>query len=388
MQQFTVPRDVFFGHGALEHLKTIKGTRALISIGSDRLIESGVVAKVEGYLKEAGMETDLYSGITHDPTFGMAHDCAKEMEKFQPDVIVAIGGGSPIDATKAAWTFYEYPELPQEEATTPFALPELRRKAKFVAVSTTSGTGTEVTSFAVVADDESFIKYPMADFNLTPDVAIVDFDMVETLTPELVANTGMDALTHSFEAYVSPARTPFTDAMAMWSIEMIVNDIVGSYHGEKKAREEMHVAQCMAGMAFSNAILGIVHSMAHKSGKIFGVPHGCANAIYLPYVIEYNAKEAAPAYADIAARLDLEGSTEDELVTSLVQLVKDLRIQMNMPASLQEFGVPEDLFLEKLPVIAPAAVGDPCTGTNPRKVTPEQMTELFKCVYYGKEVDF
>ena len=228
----------------------------------------------------------------------------------------------------------------------------------------------------------------MADFNLTPDVAIVDFDMVETLTPELVANTGMDALTHSFEAYVSPARTPFTDAMAMWSIEMIVNDIVGSYHGEKKAREEMHVAQCMAGMAFSNAILGIVHSMAHKSGKIFGVPHGCANAIYLPYVIEYNAKEAAPAYADIAARLDLEGSTEDELVTSLVQLVKDLRIQMNMPASLQEFGVPEDLFLEKLPVIAPAAVGDPCTGTNPRKVTPEQMTELFKCVYYGKEVDF
>ena len=388
MQRFTIPRDVYFGSGAIEKLKEVQGTRALISIGSDRLVQSGVVQKVQALLEEAGMESELYSGIEHDPTMAMVEACAEKMKAYQPDVIVAIGGGSPIDATKAAWTFYEYPELTVEQAATPFGLPALRQKAKFIAVTTTSGTGTEVTSFAVIADTETDIKFPMADYNLTPDMAIVDTDLVGTLTPELVANTGMDALTHSIEAYVSTVRNPITDSLAMKSIEMIVEDVVKSYEGDMTARENMHLAQCMAGMAFSNAILGIVHSMAHKTGRLFGIPHGCANAIYLTYVIQYNSKEAAAVFADIARRLHLEGDNEEELTASLVELIADLRKKMNIPASLKEYGVEEHVFLDKLETISEAAVGDPCTGTNPRSVTPEQMKELFLSAYYGKPVSF
>ena len=298
MGRFTIPRDVYFGSGAIEHLKEITGTRALVCVGSERLIESGVTAKVQALLQEAGIESMLYHGHEPDPTFGMARRCMVKMMEYQPDVIVAIGGGSSMDATKAAWTFYEHPELSDSDAAIPFGLPTLRHKAKFIAVTTTSGTGSEVTSFAVVANDTTGIKYPMADYNLTPDLAIVDTDLVETLTPELVANTGMDALTHAIEAYVSPARSPFTDALALHSIELIFRDLYNSYIGDTAARSNMHLSQCMAGMAFSNAILGIVPSMAHKTGRVFGIPHGCANAIYLTYVIQYNASWKDKSWRD------------------------------------------------------------------------------------------
>lgn len=388
MGRFTIPRDVYFGSGVIEQLKEITGTRALVCVGSERLIESGVTAKVQALLQDAGIESLLYHGHEPDPTFGMAHRCAVKMMEYQPDVIVAIGGGSSMDATKAAWTFYEYPELSDSDAAVPFGLPPLRRKAKFIAVTTTSGTGSEVTSFAVVANDATGIKYPMADYNLTPDLAIVDTDLVETLTPELVANTGMDALTHAIEAYVSPARSPFTDALALHAIELIFRDLYDSYIGDMTARSNMHLSQCMAGMAFSNAILGIVHSMAHKTGRVFGIPHGCANAIYLTYVIQYNAVEAAPLFADIAKRLGLSGSSDKELTNALIALIADLRAQLHIPASLKKFGVDEQEFLDKLEVIAPEAVADPCTGTNPRAITPAQMTKLFLCTYYGNPVDF
>ncbi|EGT3603346.1 TPA: iron-containing alcohol dehydrogenase [Clostridium perfringens] len=388
MQRFTIPRDLYFGEDAVDHLKSVKGSKALIVIGSERLIKDGTVPKVQANLKEANIETRVFTGVENDPSVATVRKGVEMMNEFNPDLIIGIGGGSPIDAAKAMWIFYEYPEFTFEEAAKPFNLPELRQKAKFIAIPTTSGTATEVTSFSVITDNETGVKYPIADYNITPDVAIVDTNLVQTMPKNLVANTGMDALTHAFEAYVSTARNPITDALAMKSIEMIVANLYDSFEGKEQARKDMHIAQNLAGMAFSNAILGIVHSMAHKTGKIFDVPHGLANAIYLPAVVQFNAKTAMAAYADIASRLGLEGNNEEELVASLVNLVKDLRNKMGMANSLKEFGISEEMFRENLDAIAETAVADPCTGTNPREISVEEMKKLFEAVYYGEDVNF
>lgn len=388
MQRFTIPRDVYFGANALDHLKDIKGNKAILVIGSERLIKDGTVPKIQDLLKEVKIETTVFSGVENDPSVTTVRKGVEMMNSFNPDLVIGIGGGSPIDAAKAMWLFYEYPDFTFEKAAKPFNLPELRQKAKFIAISTTSGTGSEVTSFSVITDNETGIKYPIADYNITPDIAIVDTDLVQSMTPMLVANTGMDALTHAFEAYVSTARNPITDALAMKSIEMTVQNLIPSFNGEKEARENMHISQCLAGMSFSNAILGIVHSMSHKSGKILNIPHGRANAIYLSYVIEFNAKTAAEAYADIAKRLGLSGNTSNELVKSLIKLVKDFRTAMNMPASLKEFGISEEYFKSNLDKISEGAVADPCTGTNPREISVEEMKKLFEATYYGTEINF
>jgi alcohol dehydrogenase class IV len=208
------------------------------------------------------------------------------------------------------------------------------------------------------------------------------------MSTKLVAHTGMDALTHAFEAYVSTVRNEFTDALAMKSIEMMKESLVKSFEGDTKARSEMHLAQCLAGMSFSNAILGIVHSMAHKTGKIFSIPHGCANAIYLPYVIQFNQKTAGKAYADIAKRLGLVGNSEEELVNALVEMVIEFNKKMNIPLTLKEFGISEQDFNDKLEEIAETSVADPCTGTNPREISVEEMKKLFKCTYNGEKVEF
>ena len=388
MNRFTIPRDLYFGENAIDYLKNVKGTKAMLVIGSERLIKDGTVPKIQSNLKEANIETSIFQGVENDPSVATVKKGVEMMNEFQPDLIIGIGGGSPIDAAKAMWIFYEYPEFTFEEAAKPFNLPELRQKANFIAIPTTSGTATEVTSFSVITDNETSVKYPIADYNITPDVAIVDTNLVQSMPKTLVANTGMDALTHAIEAYVSNARNPITDALAMKSIEMIYATLVDSFNGDEQARKDMHIAQNLAGMAFSNAILGIVHSMSHKTGKIFNIPHGLANAIYLSAAIQFNAKTAKDAYADIARRLGLEGNTEDELVESLVNVVKQFRKDMGMANSLKEFGLPEDVFNENLQSIAETAVADPCTGTNPRNISVEEMKELFKAVYYGEDVNF
>ena len=390
MQRFTLPRDTYFGDNALEHLKTLSGKKAFIVIGSERLIKDGTVGKVQEYLKDAKIESTVFSGVESDPSVGTVMRGAEEMSKYQPDWIVGIGGGSPIDAAKAMWIFYEHPKLTFEDAAKPFTLPMLRTKAKFVAITTTSGTGTEVTSFSIIADEKTDVKYPIADFNITPDVAIVDTSLVMGLSKTLIADTGMDALTHSLEAYVSVMANPITDALAMKSIEMVVECLVKSYNGDTEARKTMHIAQCMAGMSFSNAILGIVHSMAHKTGRLFSIAHGRANSTYLPYCIEYNAKSpsASVKYADIAKKLGLNGTTQDELVASLVQCVKDLRVKLGMPNTLKECGVSEEDFQKNLSSIAKGAVGDPCTGTNPREIDAPTMEKLFKAIYNGEKITF
>lgn len=388
MQRFTIPRDLYFGDNAMEYLESVKGTRAFIVYGSKRLESDGVIARMQAHLKKAGIESMGFSGVEHDPSVATVREGVRQMNEFQPDLIIGIGGGSPIDAAKAMWIFYEHPDFTFEEAAKPFNLPELRNKARFIAISTTSGTATEVTSFSVITDNQTGIKYPIADYNVTPDVAILDTTLVESMPQNLVANTGMDALTHALEAYVSTAANPFTDALAMRSIEMIAKYLVASYNGDMEARKQMHLAQNLAGMAFSNAILGIAHSMAHKSGAILDVPHGLANAIYLTNTVLFNAKTAGDRYAEIARRIGLVGSTQQELVAALVQKIKDLRRDLNMPASLKEFGIEEAVFTVKVDNMAKTAVADPCTSTNPREVSVEEMKALYMAAYHGEDISF
>lgn len=393
MARFTLPRDIYFGKGTLDELKHLSGKKAIIVVGGGSMKRFGFLDRVVENLKEAGIETRLFEGVEPDPSVETVMKGAAAMRDFEPDWIIAMGGGSPIDAAKAMWAFYEYPDTKFEDLITPFAFPTLRQKAKFLAIPSTSGTATEVTAFSVITDYQKGIKYPLADFNITPDIAIVDPDLAETMPAKLTAHTGMDALTHAIEAYVSTLNSPFTDPLALKAIEMVFTYLPDSYNGDMTAREQMHYAQCLAGMAFSNALLGIVHSMAHKTGAAFStghIPHGCANAIYLPYVIQYNAKDATAMkrYADIARAVGLTGTTDSELVAALIAKIDAYNVKLNIPKTLKEFGVDEKEFNEKLPKIAELAVGDACTGSNPRAITPAEMEKLLSCTYYGKKVDF
>ncbi|EOU2090538.1 iron-containing alcohol dehydrogenase [Clostridium perfringens] len=388
MARFTLPRDIYHGKDSLEVLKSLEGKKAFIVIGGGSMKRFGFLDKVLSYLKEANMETKVFEGVEPDPSVETVMKGAKEMEEFNPDWIVSIGGGSPIDAAKAMWIFYEYPDFTFEKAIVPFGLPKLRRKAKFVAIPSTSGTATEVTAFSVITDYKAKIKYPLADFEITPDIAIVDPSLVETMPEKLVAHTGMDALTHAIEAYTASLRSNFTDPLALKAIEMVNMHLVNSYKGDMEARGEMHEAQCLAGMAFSNALLGIVHSMAHKVGAVFHIPHGCANAIFLPYVIKYNRKACEDRYANIARHIGLKGVSERELTDALIDLINKFNKELNIPSSMKEYGIEEDDFKANLKFIAHNAVLDPCTGSNPREINDETMEKLYTCAYYGSDVDF
>lgn len=386
--RFTIPRDIYYGKGSLSELQNLKGKKAVLVLGGGSMRKFGFLDKALDYLKKAKIEVKLIEGVEPDPSVETVLRGAETMIDFDPDLIIAMGGGSPIDAAKAMWVFYEHPELTFEDTKVPYTIPDLRTKARFVAIPSTSGTASEITSFSIITDYKTQVKYPIVDFNITPDIAIVDSDLAETMPARLTAYTGMDALTHSFEAYVSTLQSPFTDSVAIKAIEMIDKDLVKSYEGDMEAREQMHYAQCLAGMAFSNASLGISHSMAHKSGAVFHIPHGCANAIYLPYVIEFNKVECLERYAEIAKQLKLEGKNDEELVTSLINMVKDLNRSMGIPESLKEYGIDEAEFNSKVDIISGNAIKDACTGTNPRKIDKDKMKKVFTCVYYGTEVDF
>ena len=405
MARFTLPRDLYHGKGALEVLKTFEGKRAMVCVGGGSMKRFGFLDRAVSYLKEAGMEVELFEGIESDPSVDTVMRGAEAMLKFQPDWIVAMGGGSPIDAAKAMWIKYEYPDIGFEDMIKVFGLPKLRRKAHFCAISSTSGTATEVTAFAVITDYKKGIKYPLADFEITPDVAIVDPDLAETMPKKLVAHTGMDALTHAIEAYVSTAHCDFTDPLAIFAIKMIQSDLVDSYNGDMAKRDSMHNAQCLAGMSFSNALLGIVHSMAHKTGAAFEdygahISHGAANAMYLPKVIAFNAKdpEAARRYGEIADYMDLGGDTTEDKIRLLIAFIRGMNDKLNIAQCIQQYGadsypcqqgfVPEKVFLERLPEIAKNAIGDACTGSNPRQPSQAEMEKLLKCCYYDTEVDF
>ncbi|MEG2429587.1 MAG: iron-containing alcohol dehydrogenase [Oscillospiraceae bacterium] len=396
MSRFTLPRDLYHGKGAIDSLKTLKGKKAIVVVGGGSMKRFGFLDKVVANLKEAGMEVELFEGVEPDPSVETVMKGAAAMTKFQPDWIVSIGGGSPIDAAKAMWAFYEYPEVTFEDLCIPFNFPELRTKAKFCAIPSTSGTATEVTSFAVITDYAKGVKYPLADFNITPDVAIVDPDLAETMPKKLTAHTGMDAITHAIEAYVSTLNCDYTDPLALHAIKMVSENLINSFNGDMDARAKMHNAQCLAGMAFSNALLGIVHSMAHKTGAAYSgghIVHGCANAMYLPFVIKYNAKNetAAKRYADIAEFLKLKGDTTEELVDALIAHINNMNKQLDIPTCIKDYEggiIDEKEFMDKLTKVSELAVGDACTGSNPRSIEPEAMAKLLKCCYYGTPVNF
>ncbi len=388
MARFTLPRDLYFGKGTLAELKNLKGNRAIIVTGGSSMRKAGFLQKTESYLQEAGMEVKIIEGVEPDPSVETVMKGAEIMREFQPDWIVSIGGGSPIDAAKAMWIFYEHPDAKFEDVAKPFNIPQLRNKARFVAIPSTSGTATEVTAFSVITDYSKGIKYPLADFEITPDIAIVDHELALGMPQELTAHTGMDAITHATEAYVAALHSDFTDPLALKAIAMIKENLLKSYNGDVDAREKMHYAQCLAGMAFSNALLGIVHSMAHKTGAIFHIPHGCANAIYLPYVIDYNKKVAGQRLAEIGKYLGLPGTTDDQLIDSYTSMLIDMNKQLNIPLTLKEFGVKEEDFLANLDRISNNAVLDACTGCNPRETSVEDFKKIFKAVYYGTKIDF
>ncbi|MBF0896475.1 MAG: iron-containing alcohol dehydrogenase [Atopobium sp.] len=404
MGRFTNPRDLYFGEGARHEVKNLKGKRAVIVSGGSSMRRGGFLDDVENDLKSAGFEVAHIEGVESDPSVETVMSGAAKMSEFQPDWIIAIGGGSPIDAAKAMWIKYEYPETTFEDMCKVFGLPELRTKAHFCAISSTSGTATEVTAFSIITDYQKGVKYPIADFQITPDVAIVDPELTYGMPVKLVAHTGMDALTHAIEAYVSTVASMYTDGDALHAIREIVEWLPKSYKGDKEARQHMHDAQCIAGIAFSSGLLGIVHSMAHKTGAAFSgghIIHGCANAMYLGKVIQFNARDerAKARYAFIAKEiLHLEGNTEDELVAALVQKIRDINDALDIPQGIKNYGeggtksetsiIDEKEFFEKAPEVARLAIEDACTLSNPRKPTQEEMEQLLKCVYFDLPVEF
>ena len=400
MSRFTLPRDIYYGANALENLKNLKGSRAVLVLGGGSMKKFGFVDKALGYLKEAGIETRLIENVEPDPSVETVMSGAAVMREFEPDWIISMGGGSPIDAAKAMWAFYEYPETTFEDLITPFSFPELRQKARFCAIPSTSGTATEVTAFSVITDYQKGIKYPLADFNITPDVAIIDPQFTRSMPKSIVADTGLDVLTHAIEAYVSVMASDYTDGLALHAIEMVFTYLEKSYNGDPLAREKMHNASCIAGMAFTNAFLGLNHSMAHKLGAECHIPHGRANAILLPYVIKYNATKptkfasfpkykeyvADERYAKIARRVGLCSADTpiSEAVDCLVKAIRELMTVTERPLCIKDCGVSEAEFMSKVDELSYKAFEDQCTTANPVYPLVSEIKELYREAYYGE----
>jgi alcohol dehydrogenase class IV len=301
----------------------------------------------------------------------------------KPDLIIGLGGCSAIDAAKAMWVFYEHPETTFKDIIPPFTIKPLRKKARFAAIPSTSGTGTEVTCVSVITDRAKGVKYPVVSYEICPDIAIVDGELCVSMPPDVTANTGMDALAHDCEAYVATLASSYSDALAIESLKMIFKYLPVAYKdpGNIKARQIMHDASCMAGMSFTNAILGIVHSMAHQLGGMFGIPHGCANALLLPNVIRFNSKSTGK-YIELARAVGKGTSGE------LAKAIEGLRKSVGVVDSIREWGVEEKIWREKLDAISKNALADPCTGTNPRKPTQDEIRKIYECCYIGTAVDF
>ena len=376
MSRFTLPRDVYHGMGCLEELKNLKGKKAILVVGGGSMRRQGFLDKAVDYLKDAGMEVELFEGVEPDPSVETVMKGAEAMRKFQPDWIVAMGGGSPIDAAKAMWAFYEYPDTTFEALCIPFNFPELRQKAKFCAIPSTSGTATEVTAFSVITNYETGVKYPLADFNITPDVAIVDPELVMGLPIKQVAYTGMDALTHAIEGYITAGAWELSDMFHLKAIEIISRSLRGAVENTPEGREGMALGQYVAGMGFSNVGLGIVHSMAHPLGALYDTPHGIANAIILPTVMEYNAEATGEKYRDIAKAMGVEGTenmSQEEYRKAAVDAVRKLSQDVGIPADLKEIVKKEDI-----PFLAQSAYDDACRPGNPKETSVEDITKLYE----------
>ena len=411
MQWFKIPNKIYFEAGSLGYLEKMPDISKAFIVTDEGMVKLGYVDKVLYYLRkrEKYVHSQIFAEVESDPSFETIKKGVEMMNNFQPDVIIALGGGSPIDAAKGMWLFYEHPDADIEGMKLKFMdirkrtykFPKLGTKAQMVAIPTTSGTGSEVTSFAVITDKEKNKKYPLADYELTPDVAIVDTDLVMSLPKSITADTGMDVLTHALEAYVSNMASDYTDGLAEKAVELVFKNLRDAYNdgSNKYAREKMHNSSTIAGMAFTNAFLGVCHSMAHKIGAEFHLPHGRINAILLPYVIKYNGVDdptkfvsfpkyeyyvAKHKYAEISRRMNFPAFTDDEGLESLVREVDKLRADVGIPKSFKEAGIDEKEWLAKVDVLADRAFEDQCTSANPRVPLVSEIKQILLDSYYGK----
>ena len=412
MQWFKVPPKIYFENDSIQYLQKMEGIERAFIVTDPTMVKLGNVDKVLYYLRkrEKYCHSEIYSDVEPDPDVETIMRGVQAMRQFQPDVIIALGGGSAMDAAKGMWLFYEHPEATFDGLKLKFMdirkraykFPRLGAKAQMVCIPTTSGTGSEITSFSVVTDKKNGnIKYPLADYALTPGVAIIDPQFVMSLPKSATADTGLDVLTHALEAYVSVMASDYTDGLALQAIGMVFEYLPRAYKNgatDTVAREKMHNASCIAGMAFTNAFLGLNHSMAHKLGGEYHIPHGRANAILLPYIVAYNGQKptkfatfpkyetfvADKKFAKIAKHLGIAGKTTQESVANLVQAIKDLRASLNVPASIQECGVDEKEFFDKLPRLADNAHADQCTTANPRYPLVSEIEQLYTDAYYGR----
>jgi acetaldehyde dehydrogenase / alcohol dehydrogenase len=406
-----LPRSIYFRRGCIpEALKEIAGKKRALVVTDDFLFRNGYVDDLIEQLKRLGLEVETFYQVQADPTLSIVNKCVETANAFQPDVIVAFGGGSPMDAAKIAWVMYEHPEVDFEDLALRFmdirkriyTFPKMGIKARLIAIPTTSGTGSEVTPFAVVTDDATGKKYPIADYEITPDMAIIDPNLVMNMPKSLTAAGGIDAVTHALEAYVSIMANEFTDGQALQALKLLKEYLPSAYKNgaqDAKAREKVHYAATLAGVAFANAFLGACHSMAHKLGAAFHLPHGVANALLISNVIRYNAndnptKQAAFSqydrpkakcrYAEIARYLGLGGATKDEQVESLIAWVESLKRDLDIPASIRDARVEEAEFLSRLDSIAVDAFDDQCTGANPRFPLISELKAVLLDSYYGR----
>lgn len=403
MQWFRIPERVYHEFGSVSYLEKMADTNRVMIITDRMMVQLGYVDKLTYHLRKRNnpVMIEVFADVEPDPSVETVLNGANVMRQFKPDTIIALGGGSAMDAAKGMWLFYENPEVNFDDLRLRFMdirkrvfkFPKLGRQAKLVAIPTTSGTGSEVTSFAVVTDKVNNIKYPLADYELTPDIAIIDPNFVMTVPKAVTADTGVDVLTHAVEAYVSVMATDYTDALAIKAIQMVFEYLPRAYKdgSDKEAREKMHNASCMAGMAFANAFLGINHSLAHKLGGEFHIPHGRSNAILLPHVIKYNATKptkfaafpkykafvADKKYAEIARYLDIKAKTTEEGVNSLIDAVNRLLDELNIPKTIAECGVSENDFMATVDKLALDAFDDQCTPANPRYPLVSELKDIY-----------
>lgn len=409
MQWFKVPSKIYFERDSIQYLQKMRDVEKVMIVTDEAMVKLGFLQRVieQLHLRRHNKVTyTIFSDVEPDPDITTVERGATIMREFQPDTIIALGGGSPMDAAKIMWMFYEQPEIDFRDLVQKFMdirkrafkFPELGQKAKFVAIPTTSGTGSEVTPFAVISDKKNNRKYPIADYSLTPTIAIVDPALVMTVPAHVTADTGMDVLTHATEAYVSTVANDYTDGLALQAIKLVFENLENSVkNADFESREKMHNASTIAGMAFANAFLGISHSMAHKIGGIFHTVHGRTNAILLPYVIRYNGTRPAKTatwpkynyyradekYQDIARMLGLPASTPEEGVASYAQAVYELGVKIGINMSIKGQGVDEHEWTERLNEMAMLAYEDQCTPANPRLAMVSHMEEILADAYYG-----
>ena len=409
MQWFKIPEKIYFEARSIQYLEKMPDIERAFIVADPGMVQYGYVDKILYHLRkrEKHVHCEIFSDVESDPSFETVNKGLELMNSFKPDVIIALGGGSSIDAAKGMWLFYEHPDADIEGLKLKFMdirkrtykFPKLGIKAKMVAIPTTSGTGSEVTSFAVLTDKVNNKKYPLADYELTPNVAIVDPDLVMSLPKSITADTGMDVLTHAIESYVSNMASDYTDGLAEKAVELVFKYLIEAYENgnNKIAREKMHNASTIAGMAFTNAFLGINHSLAHKLGAEFHLPHGRINAILLPYVIRYNSQKptkfvsfpkyeyfiADEKYSILAKKAGLKADTTEEGINSLIRKIQELNQKLNIPKSFKEAGLNEQEYMAKLDMLADRAFEDQCTTANPRVPLVRELKQILIDSYYG-----